>query len=224
MPPILQIQDLRTEIALRRSVMHAVDGVSLSVDPGECLGIVGESGSGKTMTALSIMRLLPPGGAVTGGRITLAGTDIQDLPEEAMRQIRGNTVGMVFQDPLTSLNPTMTIGDQIDAPMFVKACQGGEFRLVWLAAEGRTRQGWAAPGGGHALIRSRNSAASGKGPGAAGGSFEGQHVCGSRLAGQAAPGVRASAAQAGVDLAGDVALQAADDVLLRQPSAVRRWT
>jgi peptide/nickel transport system ATP-binding protein len=101
------------EIKLRRATVHAIDGVSLTVDPGECLGIVGESGSGKTMTALSIMRLLPGGGAVVGGRIMVDGTDVAALPESEMEQVRGNQIGMIFQDPLTSLNPTMTIGDQI---------------------------------------------------------------------------------------------------------------
>ena len=113
MTALLEIEDLHTEIRLRRAAVRAVDGVSLTVDPGECLGIVGESGSGKTMTALSVMRLLPAGGVITHGRISLDGTDIAALPEDAMRRVRGNTVGMVFQDPLTSLNPTMTIGDQI---------------------------------------------------------------------------------------------------------------
>jgi peptide/nickel transport system ATP-binding protein len=96
---------------------YAIDGVSLSVAPGECLGIVGESGSGsgsgKTMTALSVMRLLPGGGEVTGGRIMMDGTDVAGLSEAAMEDVRGNLIGMIFQDPLTSLNPTMTIGDQI---------------------------------------------------------------------------------------------------------------
>jgi oligopeptide/dipeptide ABC transporter ATP-binding protein len=113
MAPLLDIQDLHTEIKLRRGVVHAIDGVSLSVQPGECLGIVGESGSGKTMTALSVMRLLPGGGSITGGQILLDGTDIVALSEEQMEHVRGNQVGMIFQDPLTSLNPTMTIGDQI---------------------------------------------------------------------------------------------------------------
>jgi peptide/nickel transport system ATP-binding protein len=111
--PLLDIQDLHTEIRLRRATVHAIDGVSLSVAPGECLGIVGESGSGKTMTALSIMRLLPGGGEVTGGRIMVDGTDVARLSETGMEDIRGNLIGMIFQDPLTSLNPTMTIGDQI---------------------------------------------------------------------------------------------------------------
>ena len=113
MAPLLDIQDLRTEIRLRRATVHAIDGVSLSLAPGECLGIVGESGSGKTMTALSIMRLLPGGGEVVGGRIVVDGTDVVALSETGMEDVRGNLIGMIFQDPLTSLNPTMTIGDQI---------------------------------------------------------------------------------------------------------------
>jgi peptide/nickel transport system ATP-binding protein len=113
MTALLTIENLQTEIRLRRSVVHAIDGVSLSVEAGECLGIVGESGCGKTMTALSVMRLLPGGGYITGGSITLDGTDLTALNEDRMRHVRGNQVGMVFQDPLASLNPTMTIGDQI---------------------------------------------------------------------------------------------------------------
>jgi len=111
--PLLDIQDLRTEIRLRRATVHAIDGVSLSLAPGECLGIVGESGSGKTMTALSIMRLLPGGGEVVGGRIVVDGVDVAALSETGMEDVRGNLIGMIFQDPLTSLNPTMSIGDQI---------------------------------------------------------------------------------------------------------------
>src|SRR5215470_299963 len=113
MAHLLELDGLRTEIRLRRAVVHALDGVSLTVDPGECLGIVGESGSGKTMTALSVMQLLPPGGHIVGGSITLGGQEISALDDEGMRRVRGNEVGMIFQDPMTSLNPTMTIGDQI---------------------------------------------------------------------------------------------------------------
>ena len=113
MAPLLEIEDLHTEIRLRRDTVHALDGVSLEVEAGECLGIVGESGSGKTMTALSIMQLLPPGGHITGGKIMLGGQEISALDDHAMRHVRGNEIGMIFQDPMTSLNPTMTIGDQI---------------------------------------------------------------------------------------------------------------
>ena len=113
MAPLLEIEDLRTDIRLRTATVHALDGVSLTVEAGECLGIVGESGSGKTMTALSIMQLLPPGGQIVGGSITLGGADIAGLNDRGMCQIRGNEIGMIFQDPMTSLNPTMTIGDQI---------------------------------------------------------------------------------------------------------------
>jgi peptide/nickel transport system ATP-binding protein len=111
--PLLEINDLRTEIRLKQGVVHAVDGVSMHVDAGETLGIVGESGCGKTMTALSIMKLLPNGGSIVGGSITLEGQQISTLADDDMRRIRGNDIGMIFQDPLTSLNPTMTVGKQI---------------------------------------------------------------------------------------------------------------
>jgi peptide/nickel transport system ATP-binding protein len=111
--PLLEINDLRTEIRLRHGVVHAVDGVTLHVEPGETVGIVGESGCGKTMTALSIMNLLPGGGSIVGGSIKLAGQELSTLSDENMRDIRGNEIGMIFQDPLTSLNPTMTVGKQI---------------------------------------------------------------------------------------------------------------
>jgi peptide/nickel transport system ATP-binding protein len=111
--PLLEIEDLRTQIKLREGTVHAVDGVSLYVDPGETLGVVGESGSGKTMTALSIMGLLPVGGHIADGSIHLDGQQISGLSDEQMRNIRGNEIGMIFQDPLTSLNPTMTVGRQI---------------------------------------------------------------------------------------------------------------
>jgi peptide/nickel transport system ATP-binding protein len=111
--PLLEIEDLSTHIRLRQGVVRAVDGVTLHVDEGETIGIVGESGCGKTMTALSIMNLLPVGGHIVGGAIRLGGTTISKLDHEAMRRIRGNEIGMIFQDPLTSLNPTMTVGRQI---------------------------------------------------------------------------------------------------------------
>jgi peptide/nickel transport system ATP-binding protein len=111
--PLLEIEDLRTQIKLKQGTVRAVDGVSLHVDPGETLGIVGESGCGKTMTALSVMNLLPVGGHIVGGSIRLNGREISNLSDDDMRDIRGNEIGMIFQDPLTSLNPTMTVGRQI---------------------------------------------------------------------------------------------------------------
>jgi peptide/nickel transport system ATP-binding protein len=110
---LLEITDLRTEIQLRDGVVHAVDGVSLEVAEGETLGVVGESGCGKTMTALSIMQLLPNGGRIAGGSIKLAGKEVTQLRPEELRRMRGDDVGMIFQDPLSSLNPTHTVGKQI---------------------------------------------------------------------------------------------------------------
>jgi peptide/nickel transport system ATP-binding protein len=116
---LLEIQDLRTEIVRRRDSVHAVDGVSLTVRQGETVGLVGESGCGKTMTAMSVIRLLPPGGRITSGSVRLNGTDLVAISGPDMRQVRGNDVAMVFQDPMTSLNPTMTIGRQIAGPVRV---------------------------------------------------------------------------------------------------------
>ncbi|WP_323747018.1 ABC transporter ATP-binding protein [Catenulispora pinisilvae] len=98
---------------LKKSTVQAVDGISFTVEAGETIGIVGESGSGKTMTAMSIMRLLPNGGSSPEGSIFLDGRDLLQLDDEQMAKIRGNDIGMIFQDPMTSLNPTMTIGKQI---------------------------------------------------------------------------------------------------------------
>jgi len=99
--PLLQIEDLRTDIRLKHSTVHAIDGVSLYVNPGETLGIVGESGCGKTMTALSIMNLLPTGGSIVSGSIKLNDVEISQLSDEQLRKIRGNEIGMIFQDPLS---------------------------------------------------------------------------------------------------------------------------
>jgi peptide/nickel transport system ATP-binding protein len=114
---LLVIDDLHVDIVVRSGTVHPVGGVSLAVRPGETLGIVGESGSGKTMVAMSVMRLLPPGARISRGSIKIAGTDVTALPEKQMRQMRGREVGMVFQDPMTSLNPLMTVGSQIAEPV-----------------------------------------------------------------------------------------------------------
>ena len=113
MPPVLRLQDLRTEFHLREGSVVAVDGVSFDVDEGECVGVVGESGCGKSTTGLSIMRLLPNNGHLTGGSVTLLGRDLAPLDEKEMRSVRGNEVALIPQDPMTALNPTMTIGRQI---------------------------------------------------------------------------------------------------------------
>jgi peptide/nickel transport system ATP-binding protein len=110
---LLEVRDLRTQIKLRSSVVHAVDGLSFEVAPGETVGIVGESGCGKTMAAMSIMRLLPHRGYIAGGQILFNDQDLATASDEEIRHVRGNEIGMVFQDPMTSLNPTMTIGRQI---------------------------------------------------------------------------------------------------------------
>ncbi|HTU74346.1 MAG TPA: ABC transporter ATP-binding protein [Trebonia sp.] len=117
MEPVLEIEDLSTHIQLTRSVVQAVGNVSMHVAAGETLGIVGESGSGKSMTGLSVIDLLPPGGSVIGGSIKLGGRELVGLRPEEMRKIRGNEVAMIFQDPLTSLDPTKTIGYQVAEPV-----------------------------------------------------------------------------------------------------------
>ncbi len=117
--PVLEIRGLHTEIRRGQLTVRAVDGVSLAVRAGECLGLVGESGCGKTMTARSVMRLLPRGGVITAGSVVLAGTELTSLSEQAMQQVRGNDVGMVFQDPSACLDPTMAVGQQIAESVIV---------------------------------------------------------------------------------------------------------
>jgi peptide/nickel transport system ATP-binding protein len=112
--PLLDVDDLTTEFNTDEGVVRAVDGVGFSVEPGETLGIVGESGCGKSVTALSIMRLLPqPMGRITDGRILFRGRDLVREPIPQMEKIRGNDIGMVFQEPMTALNPVHTIGRQL---------------------------------------------------------------------------------------------------------------
>jgi len=112
--PLLAVENLRTYFDLRHGVVKAVDGVSFSLAPHETLAIVGESGCGKSMTALSLMQLVPdPPGRIVGGSVKLAGTDLLALGEERIRAVRGKDIAMIFQEPMTSLNPVLTIGSQI---------------------------------------------------------------------------------------------------------------
>src|SRR5215467_323802 len=111
---LLDVRDLRTHFAGEDGEFRAVDGVSFSLRPGRTLGIVGESGCGKSVTALSIMGLVPqPPGRIAGGAILFEGTDLLRLPPSELRELRGNKISMIFQEPMTSLNPAFTIGDQI---------------------------------------------------------------------------------------------------------------
>ena len=113
--PLLEIKNLRTYFSVRGRTAKAVDDVSLSILPGQTLGLVGESGCGKSVTAHSIMRLIPtPPGRIAGGEILFEGQDLVKLSEARMRRIRGNRISMIFQEPMTSLNPTYPVGDQVE--------------------------------------------------------------------------------------------------------------
>jgi oligopeptide transport system ATP-binding protein len=111
--PILSVRDLRVEFWTRRGTVHAVNGVSFDIAAGETLGIVGESGCGKSVTSLALMGILGRAGRVTGGTATFGGRDLLQLSDRELRRVRGREIAMIFQDPMTSLNPVLTIGRQI---------------------------------------------------------------------------------------------------------------
>ena len=114
MPPaLLEVRNLRVEFPTRHGTLVAVDDLSFDIAPGEVLGVVGESGAGKSLTGMAIIGLLEPPGRIAAGEIRLEGERIDNLPSEAMRRIRGKRIGAIFQDPLTSLNPLFTIGQQL---------------------------------------------------------------------------------------------------------------
>jgi oligopeptide/dipeptide ABC transporter ATP-binding protein len=131
--PLLSVRDLRTTFRTGAGVARAVDGVSFEVGRGETLGIVGESGCGKSVTGLSILRLIqPPGRIEEGSRVELEGRDLLTLDEESMRRIRGNRVAMIFQEPMTALNPVFTVGEQIAEVVRVHERAGR--RAAWARA------------------------------------------------------------------------------------------
>ena len=111
--PVLSVRDLRVEFASRRGTLHAINGVSFDIARGEVLGVVGESGAGKSVTGLAAIGLIDPPGRIAGGEIHLAGLRLDNLPPREMRRIRGKRIAMIFQDPLTSLDPLYRIGDQL---------------------------------------------------------------------------------------------------------------
>ena len=112
--PLLDVEDLRTYFSTEEGIVRAVDGISFSLQPGERLGIVGESGSGKSVTAMSIMRLIePPAGEVVTGTVNFKGKNLLEFDDDDMQRVRGGQIAMIFQDPMTSLNPVYTIGDQL---------------------------------------------------------------------------------------------------------------
>ncbi len=112
--PLLRIRDLVVEFKTEKGIIRALDGVSFDVMPGEALGIVGESGCGKSVTALSILKLIPnPPGRIAGGSIELDGVDVVSEPEDQMRKVRGELASMIFQEPMTALNPVYSIGNQM---------------------------------------------------------------------------------------------------------------
>ncbi len=113
MPHLLEVKNLQTQFPTKEGIVRAVNDVSFHIDEGELLGLVGESGCGKSITALSIMRLISPPGKIVGGSIRFNGMEMLEASEKKMRQIRGNDIAMIFQDPMTSLNPVYSVGEQI---------------------------------------------------------------------------------------------------------------
>ena len=126
MTPLLDLQHLTVVFERPGSRVTAVDDLNLTISAGETLGLVGESGSGKSVTALAVLRLLQPPGRVTGGRVLFEGRDLLRLPESEMRAVRGGRISLIFQEPMTALNPTMRVGDQIGEALTVHGVGGDE--------------------------------------------------------------------------------------------------
>ena len=132
---LLEVNDLQTQFPTRSGLVRAVDGVSFYLDRGELLGLVGESGCGKSITALSVMRLISPPGKIVNGEILFDGKDLLKLSDAEMRQMRGDDIAMIFQDPMTSLNPVFTVGEQIaEALRLHRKLSGREARQATIEA------------------------------------------------------------------------------------------
>jgi peptide/nickel transport system ATP-binding protein len=112
-PPVLSVRDLTVEFVTRRATLRALDKISFDIGRGEVLGVVGESGAGKSVTGSAIIGLIDPPGRIAGGEVVLSGERVDNLPPDAMRRVRGKRIGMIFQDPLTSLNPLYRVGEQL---------------------------------------------------------------------------------------------------------------
>lgn len=132
MPKLLEVANLRTHFPTRAGLVKAVDDVSFYIEEGEMLGLVGESGCGKSITALSIMRLIAPPGKIAGGSVKFKGEELTSVSEDRMRAIRGNDIAMIFQDPMTSLNPVFTVGEQIAEA--IRLHRGIKKMAAWEAA------------------------------------------------------------------------------------------
>src|SRR6185295_2998121 len=131
--PLLAVNDLVTEFRTEKGQVRAVDGVSFAIPKGKTMGVVGESGCGKSVTALSIMRLVPdPPGKIAGGKVEYGGQDLLKLPEREMRKIRGHKISMIFQEPMTSLNPVFTTGEQVAEAIRLHESKGR--REAWAKA------------------------------------------------------------------------------------------
>lgn len=144
MDSLLTVQDLQVQFQTKKGVNTAVDGIGFSVEKGEILGIVGESGCGKSVTSLSILRLLGTNSMISQGSIRLEGRELLSLSEDEMCKIRGNEIAMIFQDPMTALNPTMSIGEQLMEPLMIH--QGYKKKDAWKeAVEVLKKVGIAAP-------------------------------------------------------------------------------
>ena len=144
MASLLSVENLQVQFQTKKGINTAVDGVSFSVEKGRILGIVGESGCGKSVTSMSILQLLGSNARISGGSIKLDGKELIGLPEKEMCRIRGNDIAMIFQDPMTALNPTLTIGTQLMEPIMLdKSC--GRSEKSWNRSAGEEDEGISAP-------------------------------------------------------------------------------